>query len=243
MKIRAIALATLLAAGVPLGAAAAASLPFSEQQVTELVSREVQSRRQLPKADVAVAWKDLKLESLLPAVPEGPVTLKIGEQVRLGGLGNVPVQIFVNGVKYRTIFPKLEVSVTQTVLVAKQVLPHGQAVAAAAVEKKRLPVSGALNGDPLTDAGVLAGSEPVRDVPPGTILTAGLFKLRPAIKRGEAVSVTLHSGDVTLIISATAASEAAQGQLVKLVNPESQKEFTARAIGPGRASVTLEALE
>lgn len=243
MNLRALALSLALLAAAPSPGAGAASLPISEGQITALVGQEVQSRRQIPAADVKVTWKDLRLESLLPALPEGPVTLKLGEQVRMEGLGNVPVQILVNGVKYRTIFPKLEVAITQTVLVAKAALEHGKPVPPAAVEKKRQALVGALNGDPVTELSALAGAEPVRDVPAGTVLTTAMFKLSPAIKRGEPVSVTLSSGELTLIISATAASDAASGQLVKLVNPESQKEFTARATGPGRASVALEALE
>ncbi|MOA51381.1 flagellar basal body P-ring biosynthesis protein FlgA [compost metagenome] len=93
---------------------------------------------------------------------------------------------------------------------------------------------------PLTSLDSLAGAEAVRDLAPGTVLTAQMFKIPPVIKQGAIVTVTLVTGDITLITSAQARSNGAVGQVIKVMNLDSKREFTARVIGPDRVEVKLE---
>jgi flagella basal body P-ring formation protein FlgA len=57
---------------------------------------------------------------------------------------------------------------------------------------------------------------------------------------GQTVAVTLICGDLTMITSAEARSNGAMGQLIKVMNLDSKREFTARVVGPERVEVKLE---
>lgn len=218
----------------------AASFSVREQQVLDLIVQKVMARHQVPKTDVEVEWLDTKLAAMVTAVPEGTVTLEIADTARLAGRGNVPVTIFVAGKKFRTIFPKVDVKVYQNVLVAAAPITRGAQPDAREVEQERKAVGGVVGQPPLTSLSTLAGAVAVRDIPAGTVLTAQMFKIPPVVKMGAVVTVTLIQGDMTLITSAQARSNGSVGQVIKVMNLESKREFTARVIGPDRVEVKLE---
>lgn len=220
-----------------LPAQAAANL--REQDIVEFVRNEAVVRLQVSKRDVEVEWQDMKLDSLVPTLPEGRVTFQMAQTARLGGRGSVPVLIMVNGQKYRTIFPRLEVKVYQTVLVSKTAIGRGTYPSEREVGLARQPM-GPMNQAPLTGLEQVLGAEATRDIPPGTVLSAMMFRIPPVVKAGDEVSVILVSGGLTLITKGQARSAGAKGQLIKVVNLETKTEFVARVTGPNRVEVRME---
>lgn len=220
-----------------LPAQAAANL--REQDIVEFVRNEAVVRLQVPKRDVEVEWQDMKLDSLVPTLPDGRVSLQMAQTARLGGRGSVPVLILVNGQKYRTIFPRLEVRIYQTVLVSKAAIGRGSYPSEREVGLARQPI-GPMTQSPLTGIDQVIGSEATRDIPPGTVLTAMMFRLPPLVKAGDEVSVVLVSGGLTIITKGQARSAGAKGQLVKIVNLESKQEYVARVVGPNRVEIRME---
>lgn len=210
-----------------------------EQDIVELVRNEAVVRLQVPKRDVEVEWQDMKLDSLVPTLPEGRVTLQIAQTARLGGRGSVPVLISVNGQKYRTIFPRMDVKVYQTVLVAKTHIARGVYPSEREVGLARQAL-GPMTQAPLTGIEQVIGAEATRDIQPGTVLSAMMFRIPPMVKAGDEVSVVLISGGLTLITKGQARSAGAKGQLVKVANPETKAEFVARVIGPNKVEIRME---
>lgn len=224
----------------PSVALAAATL--KEQHVIDFITQEVMRRQQLSRQDVSVSWQGVSLSSMLPTLPDGHVTLDIAATARLGGRGNVPIQVLVDGKKVRTIFPRLDVNIFQTVLVSKGRIEHGTQPAENQVELKRQAIN-VLNGQPLTSPDQLAGAEALRDIPAGTVLTSQLFKVSPIVKVGQVVTVELKSGGLTLVTTGEAKSAGAKGQVIKVLNLESKREFTARVVAPGRVEINQEVEE
>lgn len=224
----------ITALGLPAEAAT-----LREQQVLDLVVAQAALKHQVPRNEVVVEWQDRSIESMVPALPDGAVTLEIADSARLAGRGNVPVQILVNGRKFRTIFPRVDIKVYQKVLIAKRRLGRGETVSAADVSLERQAVSHTL-GAPLTSLGALLGAEATREIPQGTALSAGMFKIPPVVKSGRMVSVVLTLKDLTIITQAEAKSDGAVGQIVKVLNLESKREFTARVTGPDRVEIKME---
>ncbi len=220
-----------------LPAHAAANL--REQDIVDLVRSEAVVRLQVPKKDVEVEWQDMKLSSLVPTLPEGRVSLQIAQTARLGGRGSVPVLILVNGQKYRTIFPRLEVRVYQTVLVSKTHIARGTYPSEREVGLARQAL-GPMAQSPLNGIEQIVGSEATREIPPGTVLTAMMFRIPPLVKAGDEVSVVLVSGGLTILTKGQARSGGAKGQLVKVVNLESKQEYVARVVGPNRVEIRME---
>jgi flagella basal body P-ring formation protein FlgA len=220
-----------------LPASAAANL--REQDIVELVKNEAVTRLQVSKRDVEVEWQDMKLDSLVPSLPDGRVTLQIAQTARLGGRGSVPVQILVNGQKYRTIFPRMDVRVFETVLVAKTRIARGSFPSEREVALSRQALTPMIRS-PLTGVEQVIGAEATRDIQPGTVLQAPMFRIPPLVKAGDEVSVVLVSGGLTLITKGQARSAGAKGQLVKVLNLESRQEFVARVTGPNRVEIRME---
>lgn len=225
--------------GLAVTPEALAQSALREQQVLDFVTDEVVERYQVPRKDVSVSWQGVSLTSMLPTLPKGTVTLEIPPTARLGGKGNVPVQVLVDGKKVRTIFPRLEIGVYQSVLVAQARIPRGTQPSESMVELKRQAIN-VLNGQPLTSIDQLAGAEALRDIAEGTTLTSQLFKVAPIVKHGQVVTVELKSGDITLVTTGEAKSAGAMGQIVKVLNLESKREFTARVVAPGRVEIKLD---
>jgi flagella basal body P-ring formation protein FlgA len=219
------------------GPAQAAGL--HEQEVLELVTNEVVQRMQVSRRDVQVVWQDMDASNLVPAIPPGHITLQIAPSAHLGGRGSVPIQILVDGRKFRTIFPRLDVQIFQTVLVAKTRIARGSLVSGGDFGLQRQAVSG-LNQVPLVAPQAVLGAEATRDIQAGTVLTAQMFKLPTAVKSGDMVTIVLTSGDLTIIYNGQARSAGAVGQMIKVLNLESKREFTARVTGPNRVEVKLE---
>lgn len=217
----------------------AEAMPIKEAQIVELIAREAALRHQVPKHDVEVVWADNKLTALLTAIPKGSVSMEIAQTARLAGKGNVPVQILVDGRKFRTIFPKVEIRVYQQVLVAQQTIARGSSLAPGDVATERKAV---LSGfaQPLTTLDGLAGAVATRDIPEGTPLSSQMFKIPPVVKMGKVVSVLLTVGDLTIITTGEARSNGTVGQVIRVLNPDSKREFTARVVGPDRVEIKLE---
>jgi flagella basal body P-ring formation protein FlgA len=218
----------------------AATFDVREQQVLDLIIQEVTQRNQIQRKDVEVVWLGTRLSSMVDAVPEGQVTLEIPSTARLIGTGSVPVQILIDGKKFRTIFPRVAIKVYQKVLVAKALIPQGAQPMSTDVALDRVAVDSNVFGQPLTSLDALAGAQATRNIQAGTVLTQQMFKIPPVVKMGAVVAVTLLCGDLTLITSAEARSNGAVGQLIKVMNLDSKREFTARVVGPDRVEVKLE---
>jgi flagella basal body P-ring formation protein FlgA len=222
-------------AAVPAYAATA----LREQAIIDLVADEAVKRLQVPRRDVVVEWEDMSASSIIPELPEGQVTLEVAPHAHLGGKGSVPIQVSVNGRKFRTIFPRLEVKVFQTVVVAKNRIQRGGIANGGDVALQRTAVSGSVQA-PLTSMISVLGAEATRDIQPGTVLTAGMFRLPTLIKAGDMVNIVLTSGGLTIVYQGQARTAGAMGQLIKVQNLQSKREFTARVAGPNRVEIKLE---
>ncbi|MEB3221500.1 MAG: flagellar basal body P-ring formation chaperone FlgA [Candidatus Sericytochromatia bacterium] len=219
--------------------AAWAGPSLREQEVLDAVRAAAVARLQVPSRDVHVTWRDMAVENLVPALPGGRVSLRVAPTASLAGAGNVPVQVLVDGQRWRTIFPRLEVQVVQPVLVSRVRIGRGSQAQASDVEAVRQPLAGHAQ-PPLTHLEQVLGNEATRDIAPGTVLTAGMFRVTPLVRPGEDVAVSVVDGGLTVLARGQARSAGGNGQLVKVVNPETRHEFTARVVGPGKVEVRLE---
>jgi flagella basal body P-ring formation protein FlgA len=215
---------------------------LQEQPIVALIQKEVMARNNVAPQDVRVSWQDLDINTLVPFVPPGPVTLSIPPTAHLGGRANVPVEILINGQPFRTIFPRIEISIMRRVLVALNPIARGTAPGPDDIALKRLAMDGASDyyGAPLTSPRQIEGAEAIRDIPAGQVLSAQLFRIPPMVKMGETVNVTLQDGGLTLITSGLAQGTGARGTSIRVLNVTSHKEFEARITAPHEVSVIVE---
>ena len=116
----------------------------------------------------------------------------------------------------------------------------GEIISASDLTWIQLPTS-QVNAQTLTDAGALIGQAARRLLRADTPLRAFDVKAPTVIRRGDIVSLVFQSGALTLAARARALDDAADGQVIRFVNLQSNRTVEAVADGPGRARVTRSA--
>jgi len=73
----------------------------------------------------------------------------------------------------------------------------------------------------------------------GEPIPLAILATPPVIRRGDAIKVEVRSGAARLVFDAVAQTEARDGEIVELRNPESGRTFRARAAESGRAVIVV----
>lgn len=205
--------------------------------IVEQLTGEVKLKYQ--SGDVEVEWKAPPLNTLLGGnVPED-LTVKVSPYTTLLGDKAVPLQLFQKGRLYRTIYPRIDIRVYGNALVATKTIKRRSELSAENVEVRRMHFKD-LPRQPLTSLDGVLRSHANRDIPAGMALTSGLIDLPSVVKSGSMVTVQIVSGDLTVIGSGVALSDGQIGQLIKVKNPASKREFSGRVLGEGLVEVRLE---
>ena len=215
--------------------------PIRERDVVEFITEQVALRFQAKRSDITVTWEGPRLASLAGGtLDDSEVTLFLDANARLGGKSAVPLQLLKDGRRYKTIFPRVEVVVLREVMVALNAVPRGQALSEGDVQLEKRALH-TIPGTPILGGPeVLKGAVAKRHVSKGTVLVEGAFDLPPVVRSGSMVAVKVVSGGLTIIASGQAVSDGAMGQLIRVLNLDTRKDFVARVVGENQVEIQLE---
>ncbi len=76
-----------------------------------------------------------------------------------------------------------------------------------------------------------------RAIPAGRLLSWRDVARRPLVRRGQLIEVAATDGPLTVTLRAVALADAGRGEVVRVRNPDSRKEFTAQVVSDARAQV------
>lgn len=219
----------------------ATAAPLRERDVVEYVAEQAALRFQAKRSDVRVTWEGPRLATIAGGTIEASeFTLYLDPNTRLGGKAAVPLQLHKDGKRVRTLFPRLEVQVLREVMVAVNGVARGAALAEGDVQLMKRALH-TIPGTPILGGpDVLKNAVAKRYVSKGSVLVEGAFDLPPVVRSGSMVAVKLVSGGLTIIASGQAVSDGAMGQLVRVMNLDTRKDFVARVVGEDRVEVRLE---
>ncbi|MEB3187221.1 MAG: flagellar basal body P-ring formation chaperone FlgA [bacterium] len=219
---------------------AAASPPLDESEVLRVVREAVSLRHQVPVADVDVTWEGPPLSRLLgsPLPSRGSGRLRLEGASALTGLCSPRLVWEAGGVR-RTFFPRVQVGMRREVLVMNAPLRKGSVFSTTMCRRANLVADRDLDA-PVLDAGPFEGAIARREIASGSVLTPDMFDLPILVRSGRTVSVKLVSGGLLVLTQGRVVTDGRLGQLVRLVNPESRHEFTARVVGPDQVEVRLD---
>lgn len=79
----------------------------------------------------------------------------------------------------------------------------------------------------------------LRNVPTGRLLTWRDVGRRPLVRRGQLIEVAATDGPLTVTLRAIALADAGRGEVVRVRNPDSRKEFSAQVVAEARALVSF----
>ncbi|MBM3274061.1 MAG: flagellar basal body P-ring formation protein FlgA [Candidatus Sericytochromatia bacterium] len=218
---------------------AAPALALTEQDCVDFVRNQAALMYRVPLADVSVKWEGPRLADITNRVPkEGTLSL-IGNQYRLAGTMPVPLQVFEKGAKVATIYPRLSINVQQEVAVATGRITRGRVIDGSVIRIEKRPAT-QINGQPFTSIEGLIGATSRVDIPAGAILSGVMVEVPPVIRSGANVSVRVNVGGLSIYSSGQVLQDGRPGQLVRVLNVKSQKEFLAKVAGPEVVEVDVE---
>lgn len=174
-----------------------------------------------PPARLAQAWTISVVE--FPAVPSSSMLVR--------------ARVLADGALVSDVSCVLRASHWRDVWVARQPLTAGATFDPAPLEARRV--------DLFRDRDVVPASVGdrtfifARSVAAGRILTWRDIARRPLVKKGNVVEVSVVEGLLLVTMKALAMENGAQGDVVTLRNPESQKNFTAIVVDENRVKIRL----
>jgi flagellar basal body P-ring formation protein FlgA len=76
-----------------------------------------------------------------------------------------------------------------------------------------------------------------RNMPSGRLIAWHDVIRRPMVRRGQPMEVVASDGALTITLQAIALQDAARGEMVRVRNPDSKKEFVAKVVSESRATI------
>lgn len=131
----------------------------------------------------------------------------------------------------------LRVSLWREGMIAAIPLKRGDPVSLHAVTTRRVDALRDRDTLPLSAVGedyVLA-----REIPAGRALSWRDVVRRPLVRRGQMVEVQAGSGSLVITMKALAMQDGAHGEVVRMRNLESKRDFAAKVVAENRAEVRL----
>ncbi|MCC6446101.1 MAG: flagellar basal body P-ring formation protein FlgA [Armatimonadetes bacterium] len=169
--------------------------------------------------------------------PRGTVSLKAGVPARLrpGGTAAVPVEVSLNGKLYKSVPVTVRVKVMGDVMVAARELSRHQKIQAGDIRFERREIT-SLTATPLKEEDVI-GKQVKMSVPAGKAIAPESVEDKPAVSKGDKVTVQVVVGSIRATLTGIARSSAQVGQAIRVQNPDSKKELTGKVIDKGLVEV------
>ena len=194
---------------------------------------------------VAFAGRDATFEprDQLPnvAVPQGSGAPRLRARLTAkelsGTLVNVPVEILVDDVVYRTVWTSWEASVWRTLPVLVREVRAGDTFTAAMFQDRRVPWQpGSVQAIP---ASGLVGAVAARDLVAGAVVTGSDVRRPTVLLAGSTVFVRVKKGPIEARTSAEALESGAVGDRVRIRTANGAQELYATVLSGDLVEVRL----
>lgn len=140
--------------------------------------------------------------------------------------------------RQQPIWARVELTVTETAVVATRVLPANKTISAASLrtETRTGPL---VRVKPATRIEDVVGRMPRRSIEAGSAIPLSVLAPSPTVRRGDPVEVEIQSGLARVRFEAVAENAAREGDMIELRNPANGKTFRARLDAGPKALVVI----
>jgi len=210
-----------------------ASLPV--QQIRHAVEATI--LRRMPWKEENVTVSDIQFDETVH-LPVGKLTYRIIPKRNENFLGStiLALHLFVDGEPVRRLWVNATISVLADVVVAVRPLGKHQYIRTEdmSVERRDLATIGS---EPLTRLEDVLGNRTTRMIYPNTVLQTDMIALPPLVKRGDIVKIVASAGAMTITATGLVKEPGGKGDVVRVMNTDSQRIILARVAGPGAVKV------
>jgi len=158
-------------------------------------------------------------------IPPGNVTYRVTftENPIRSSKMPVSVSVFVNGKQYRKVWATLVADILQEVVVLKHTMRRYRRITAEDIQLVDMNLAD-IPQNAITSAQDILDKRVTKSLLSGTVLRTDIVELPPLVKRGDIVTVKAVSGALQVTTLGKAKNNGHQGERIKIVNIDTQKE-------------------
>ncbi len=213
----------------------AAVLPV--QRMQHAVEMAIRSRMPWKNEDVTIS--EIVLDETIQ-LPTGLLTYQVEPARNEDYLGRtmVALHLFVDGRPVRKVWVNLTISVMADVVTVMRPLGKHAYIQLADLSVVRRDLSD-LSSDSVRRIEDALGNRTTRAIYPKTVLQSSMFASPPLVRRGDIVKIVANSGPMIITATGMVKQQGCKGEMVRVVNTDSNRIITARVTGPGAVEVNF----
>ena len=171
-------------------------------------------------------------------LPAGNLSWKISLPENTGFVGNIPVTVefMVNGIKTRQITASVDLLVKNKIVVAVKPIPRRSYITAEDIAFKAVSASRDTSRS-IQNADELIGMRVKRNILPGEAFTFDILELPTLVSRGDNVNIVAETNGLMVSGRGQAKQSGAKGDIIKILNLDSNKLVYAEVIGISNVKV------
>lgn len=175
--------------------------------------------------------KDVRVSEAAVVLPQGPLTTRVLAPKATELIGTVPLTVTfkVDGDVERRVSATVTLERLTKVVVARRPLGRFKPIEPEDVEVKSLDAAG-LDPDRITDPEAVIGKRTRRLVESGAVLRPDMVESPPLVKSGDRVRIIAETDGLRISAFGQVKQRGAQGELVQVVNLDSNKVIYARVL-------------
>jgi len=213
----------------------AAMLPT--QRIKHAVEMAIRSRMPWKNEDVTIG--EIALDETVQ-LPTGKLTYRVEPARNEDYLGRtiVALHLFVDGQPVRKIWVNMTISVMADVVTVIRPLGKHAHIQLADLSVERRDLSN-LSSDAVRRVEDAVGNRTTRAIYPQTVLLPNMFASPPLVRRGDIVKIIANAGPMIITATGMVKQQGCKGEMVRVVNTDSNRIITARVTGPGAVEVNF----
>jgi flagella basal body P-ring formation protein FlgA len=191
----------------------------------------------MPWKNEDVTIHDISFDETIQ-LPTGKVSYRIEPNRNEDYLGRtiLAVQLYVNGEPVRRIWANATISVMADVVTVIRPLGKHQHIEQADLSVERRDLCD-LSSDTVSRIEDAIGNRTTRMIYPHTVLQSSMIASPPLVRRGDIVKIVANAGPMMITATGMVKQQGCKGEMVRVVNTDSNRIITARVTGPGAVEV------
>jgi flagella basal body P-ring formation protein FlgA len=211
----------------------ASALPAG--RIERAVETEIRNRMPWKNEDVTISG--ITFDDTIH-LPTGTLTYRIVPNRNEDFLGRtiLALHLFVDGEPVRRLWINATIAVTADVVTVIRPLGKNQNIEPADLTIERRDLA-ELPSDTVSRIEDALGNRTTRMIYPNTVLQSRMISSPPLVKRGDMVKIVANAGAMTITATGMVKQQGCKGEMVRVVNTDSNRIVTARVTGPGAVEV------
>jgi flagella basal body P-ring formation protein FlgA len=207
------------------------------RQDTIIQAVEAAIRKQMPWRRETVIIRNIHFDDDIK-LPTGTLTHRIIPNRNEDYLGRtmLALHLYVDGERVKKTWAHANICVMADVVNVVRPLGKHQRIERGDLALMRADLSD-LPSNTIRNIEEALGNRTTQMIYPNTVLKTGMFRPPPLVKRGDIVKIVANAGPMTITATGKVKQKGARGDMVHVINTDSNRVIAARVIGPGTVEV------